>query len=66
MDNPIHNILKNLNLTIVLIQIISAIKLIMGGAAILLIMVINHKNEIRGTDPNIPFDIIILRVELRR
>ena len=50
---------------IVLIQIISEIKLIIGGAAILLIFVKNHKKDNSGTDLNIPLEIIILRVELR-
>ena len=37
------------------IHITSAIKLIIGGVAILLIMVTNHKKETKGDNPKIPF-----------
>lgn len=48
------------------IQIISEIKLIIGGAAILLIIVNSHKKEIKGEEPKIPFLSKILRENLRK
>ena len=64
-ETAIHNILYKLNLIIDLIQIISETKLTIGGAAILLIIVKNHKNDSKGIELNMPFDIIILRLPLR-
>lgn len=55
-----------LNLKILLIQMISEIRLIIGGAAILLIIVNSHKKEINGEDPKIPFLNKILRENLRK
>jgi len=45
---------------------ISEIRLIIGGAAILLIIVNSHKKEINGEDPKIPFLNKILRENLRK
>lgn len=55
-----------LNLKILLIQMISEIRLIIGGAAILLIIVNSHKKEINGEEPKIPFLNKILRENLRK
>jgi len=51
---------------ILIIQTTSAIKLTNGGAAILLIMVTNHKKEIKGESPKIPFLNKILRDDVRK
>lgn len=64
--NPIHNILTNLILIILIIHTTSAIKFTKGGAAILLIIVINHKKEIKGDSPKIPFLSKILRENERK
>lgn len=49
-----------------MIQIISAIKLIKGGAAILLNIENNQKKEIKGEEAKNPFLNKILRENLRR
>ena len=53
-------------LHLLIIQTISAIKFTNGGAAILLIIVINHKKEIKGDKPKIPFLSKILRENERK
>ena len=55
-----------LNLIILRIQTTSAIRLTNGGAAILLIMVTNHKKETKGDNPKIPFLNKILREKDRK
>jgi hypothetical protein len=57
--------LNILNLIIEVIQIISESKLIKGGVAILLIIDISQKKEIKGEDPKNPLLKIILRENLR-
>ena len=48
------------------IHITSAIKLIIGGVAMLLIMVNNQKKEINGIEDKNPFLKTILRENLRK
>jgi len=66
IDNPIQSIFTKLNLIILIIHTTSAIKLTKGGAAMLLIIVTNHKNETNGDKPRIPFLNKILREKDRR
>ena len=60
-----HKIFIDEMLIILIIHKISLIRLTMGGAAILIIILNTQKKEIKGKQESIPFLIKILRENLR-